>query len=162
MEGSYNYLFDKIIEEFFCQNRLELQDTLKYIDVLFAVFSHEPFGFVIPEKKILKKLPRRNLTKRYFLMSEAEKKWKYLLEQAVDGHVDYIFAQRRDIQKELSPWLILVEQLDELERIVENYMPNQIVSWDCQSFNKNQFILFCVNMWIQSESGTSKKIYTGK
>jgi hypothetical protein len=163
MEDSRKNLFDKIIEEFFLQNQLESQDTLKNIDVLFAIFSHEPFGFVIPEKKILKKLPRRNLTKKFYLMREAEKKWKYLQEQAIDGHVDYIFAQRDVIQKELSPWLIVVEQLDELERIIENYMPNQIVSWDFLSFNKNQFILSFVDMWIQIEYGsTYRRIYIKK
>ncbi|MDR2169102.1 MAG: hypothetical protein LBP59_03075 [Planctomycetaceae bacterium] len=143
-------VFDKIVEEFFFQNRLELQDTLENFNVLFAVFSYVPFGFVLPDKKFLKKLPRRNITKRIFLMREAEKKWKSLLRQAADGDLDYIFTQMDDIQKELSPWLIFVKQLDEFEKIVENYMLDQIVSWDCQSFNKNQSILFCVNMWIQN------------
>lgn len=160
----FNKIVEDIVQDIFRQNRLESHDTLKNRDdVLFAVFSHEPFGFVLPEKKFLQKLSRRNLTKRFFLMNEAKKKWEYLQKQVADGQMDDFFAQRETIQKEFSPWVIIVKQLDELEEIVENYMPNQMVSFDSISFNKNQFILSFVNLWIQNEFETSyRKLYRGK
>jgi hypothetical protein len=157
-------LFDKIVEDIFHQNRLESHDTLKNRDdVLFAVFSHEPFGFVLPDKKFLQKLPRRNLTKRFFLMNEAKKKWKHLQKQVIDGQMDDFFAQRDTIQKELSPWVIIVKQLDELEKITENYMPHQEVSWDIISLNKNQAILIFVDLWIHHEfENRYRRLYRGK
>ncbi|MDR2169101.1 MAG: hypothetical protein LBP59_03070 [Planctomycetaceae bacterium] len=150
-------VYNEIETEFFDQTNLTSHEELKYIDTTIAVFSCEPFGFEFPDKEYLKKLSPHRLSKKYFLMKKAKKIFNELLEQVKNDSVNIFEEKKNLVQKELSPWLIILKQFNELKRIIDSYMPNYNICWDCQTFKSNPFkidqkILFCITLWIQLET----------
>lgn len=152
---------EKIITEFLLQNNLH-QKNLSDSNIAFAVFSCEPFGFEFPCKAELKKTSPRTLSKKNYLMNEAKESLDDLLNNSSELIFMRFFENRELTQQKFFPWLRIVIDSNELESIIDDFMPGYNIGWEWRSVSKNKFIVLVIYLWIQLESeGTSayKRIY---
>ncbi len=126
-------------------------------NLTFAVFSYEPFGFVFPDKESLKKISAKALSKQYFKRDYAEQKYKDILVKATaiplgSDVQSYFLSELEKNQDELSIWYVLVHGIAKLKSLLNDYMPDHNVCWNCERIGDGPNDLFSIRLWIILEA----------
>ena len=163
-----NNLYDYILEDLkrYCQFE---EDLLSDSKLTFVVFSMEPFGFVMPKKKILKQISSHTLAKKFYKVRQAVKQYdslvRTIIEQSPEQDAPAFFLSALDEKwEELSLWCRIVHSLEELKTLLDDYMPEYPVSCLFCKIGKGSHSLYSIKLWIDFDTNSIshyKKLYKG-
>ncbi|MDR2438531.1 MAG: hypothetical protein LBE12_04035 [Planctomycetaceae bacterium] len=131
----------------FCDNELHNEN------LIFVVFSLEPLGFKFPEKKILKTLKGKKLSKLKFQNRKAHDALKKIISSENRRHSQEKIKKQfieflNKNQDDLSPWCKQLLGIQELKQVLDSYMEGYNVGWNCYRIEKYPESLFYIELWI--------------
>ncbi|MDR2440197.1 MAG: hypothetical protein LBE12_12635 [Planctomycetaceae bacterium] len=160
-ELSKRNLFDWIVGD------LHVQQNETYRDITdFIVFSCEPFGFNFPNKNTLKKMSDHSLARQFSKRDIARNKFDALLKDVIQIPIKdryaFFLEKINILYCELQPWCIRIKGIDNLKKVLDDYMIGYNVRWDCDKIGNTIPKIFFIKLWIDLDTNNIseyKKIY---